>query len=311
VRAQVLRAFDGPGALRLEERPAPAAEDRVLIDVRACGVSFPDLLFTYGRYQDRPELPFVPGLEVAGIVRAAPPGSGLQPGDRVAAYTYLGGFAELAATCPQFTFPIPDELDFTYAAGLVVNYHTAHLALHRRGRLRAGERVLVHGAAGGVGSAAIQVARGLGAHVIAVVSTPEKADVARRAGAHEVLLADEDWRAARVDIVLDPVGRARDSLRCLVPEGRLVVVGFAAGEIPSVELNRLLLRNVDLVGVLWYDFTRHDGAVLADTAAALAELLAAGHVRPEIGAVYPLAEAPAALRELEARRALGKIVLAC
>jgi NADPH:quinone reductase len=319
VRAQLVHGFDGPAGLRLQEVPAPADPEKVKIAVRAAGVSFPDLLFSYGRYQDRPALPFVPGLEVAGTVIEAPAGSGFRPGDRVAAYTYLGGFAEVAATRPEFTFAIPDALDFAHAGALVVNYHTAHVALARRGRVRAGETVLVHGAAGGLGTAAIQVARGLGARALAVVSTAEKARTAADAGAEEVIVLAEGWhRHARslagghgVDVVFDPVGGARlaDSLRCLAPEGRLLVVGFAGGEIPSIPANRLLLRNIDAVGVLWYDLTQAVPAVLADTARALARMLAAGAISPLLGARYPLEEAPRALQELESRRARGKLVL--
>ncbi|MQA12612.1 MAG: zinc-binding dehydrogenase [Pseudonocardiaceae bacterium] len=321
MRAQQLQSFDGPNALRLVDLPIPDDPARVLIDVHAAGASFPDLLFTYGRYQDRPDLPYTPGLEVAGTVRSAPEGSGVQIGDRVAAATFGagGGYAECAVAAPEFVFRIPKEIDFVHGAAMVVNYHTAHFSLQRRGRLRAGETLLVHGAAGGLGTAVIQVGKGLGARVIAVVSTPEKGEVARQAGADEVLRVDEGWAArARefagghgVNLVYDPVGGPRfaDSLRCLAPEGRLVVVGFAAGEIPTVQVNRLLLRNVDVLGAVWEPFTKIDPTITAHAGRELADMVRAGIVRPVIGSRYCLVDATLALQEVEQRQATGKVVL--
>src|SRR5690348_209685 len=226
----------------------------VVVDVHVAGVSFPEVLQTRGEYQVRPDLPFVPGSEVAGIVRGVSGDANVGEGDRVAAFCMLGGFAERAAAPGFFTFPLPDALDFAQGAGLVLNYHTAYFALKLRGRLSEGETVLVHGAAGGVGSASLQVARGLGARTIAVVSSDEKEQVARQAGADEVVRSDGPWKDQAkdisnggVDIVIDPVGgdRFTDSLRSLREGGRLVVVGFTAGSIPEVRVNRLLLNNVD------------------------------------------------------------------
>src|SRR5947209_12343146 len=207
MRAGQIVAESGPeSALALVELPEPEPSHPltpgagVVVDVHAAGVSFPELLQTRGQYQLKPELPFVPGSEVAGIVRAAPDGAGVAPGDRVAAFTALGGFAEVAASPPFLTFPLPDELDFAQGAGLILNYHTAYFALKLRGRLKEGETVLVHGAAGGVASAALQVARGLGARTIAVVSTGEKERAAREAGADEVIRSDGPWKEQALEL---------------------------------------------------------------------------------------------------------------
>src|SRR3954452_20387853 len=252
MRAIQIVELGGPASLRLADIEEPTGEGGK-IDVRAAGGSFPEVLQSRGRYQIKPDLPFVPGSEVAGTVRedAGP----FKAGDRVAAFSMLGGFAEVTLAQPQFTFKLSDELDFAEGAGLILNYHTAYFALKLRGRLTAGETVLVHGAAGGVGTASIQVAKGLGATAVAVVSNDEKEQIAREAGADDVLRSDSDWKdqaKARggVDVVLDPVGGERftDSLRSLNPDGRMIVVGFTGGSIPEVKVNRLLLNNIDVVG---------------------------------------------------------------
>lgn len=319
MRALQLQQLEGPEGLRLVDLPEPEADDQVLIDVAAAGVSFPDLLLTRGKYQIKPPLPFVPGIEVAGVVRRAPAGAGVKPGDRVMAFTMFGGFAEVAKAPPEMTFRVPERWSLEAAAGMVMNYHTAHFALHRRGRLKKGETVVVHGAAGGVGTATIQVARGAGARVLAVVSDERKAEVARRAGAQEVLLSTEDWvqqvrektDGRGADMVMDPVGGDifDRSLKCLAPEGRLLVVGFTSGRIPEVAVNRLLLRNIDVVGVAWGSFLMHDPAVTLAIAKELAMLADQGIVEPLVGPVYPLEQGAQALRDLEQRRATGKVVL--
>jgi NADPH2:quinone reductase len=292
----------------------------LLIDVRAAGVSFPDLLLTRGEYQLKPEPPFTLGVECAGVVREAPDGSGFAAGERVMALTMLGTFAEVVRAPLPMCFPIPDGLDFEQAAGFVMNYHTAHFALARRGRLREGETLLVHGAAGGVGTAAVQVGKGLGARVLAVVSDEQKAAVAREAGADDVIESGGDWVAATkeatggrgADVIFDPVGgeRLESSPRCLAPEGRLLVIGFAEGSIPSLAANRILLRNIDVVGVNWGGFLPVDPALSGATHEALAEMVAAGHVAPVVGRSYPLESAAEALGDLDGRRARGKLVLA-
>jgi NADPH2:quinone reductase len=323
MRALQVTGFDGPDGLVVAEQPEPPPAvddggDQVIIEVHAAGVAFPDLLLSRGLYQLRPEPPFVPGMEVAGIVLHAPPGSDLGPGDRVAAFTELGGFAEVAVAPSHLTFPLPDELDFAAGAGLVLNYHTAVFALVTRGRLEADEQVLVRGAAGGVGTAALQVARGLGARTIAVVSSDEKMDVARQAGADHVVRSDGSWReAARelsgggVDVVIDPVGGDGfvDSLRSLRPGGRAVVVGFAAGTIPQIKVNRLLLNNVEVVGAAWREWVTHRPAAAASIGAVVTRLVGEGAIAPVVGARFPLADGAEALRLIERRAALGKVVL--
>ena len=288
----------------------------VVVDVHASGVSFPELLQSRGQYQFRPPLPFVPGSEVGGVVRSASDGASFKPGDRVAAFCMIGGFAEVAVAPEHFVFPLPDSLDFRQGAALVLNYHTAYFGLVTRGRLAAGETVLVHGAAGGVGTAVLQVARGLGATTIAVVSTDAKEEVARAAGADHVLRSDGPWKdqakeLGGADLVFDPVGGSRftDSIRSLREGGRVVVIGFTEGSIPEVKVNRLLLGNTEIVGAGWgaYAMAKPDYVVTAG--AAVAELISGGFVRPIVGASFPLAEAGKALKLIDERGATGKVVL--
>ncbi len=330
MRAIQIVDLSGPaGALRAVELSEPESPpshpltpgEGVLIDVRAAGVSFPEVLQSRGEYQYKPPLPFVPGGEVAGVVReasAAAAALGLQVGQRVAAFCMLGGFAEVAAAPPFLTFALPDALDFAQGAALILNYHTAYFALALRGRLREGETVLVHGAAGGVGTAVLQVAHGLGARTIAVVSSAEKERVARAAGAEEVLRADGPWKdearelsGGGVDLVLDPVGGERftDSLRALAPDGRLVVVGFTGGAIPEVRVNRLLLGNVEVVGAGWGAYALSRPELCREIGARIEELIERGAVRPLVGARFPLERASEALLEIDERRATGKVVL--
>jgi NADPH2:quinone reductase len=323
MRAVQIIDLTGPdSALELVEVPEPAPEhvltpgEGVLVDVHAAGVSFPEVLQTRGEYQLKPPLPFVPGSEVAGTVRSAPAGSALAPGDPVAAFCVLGGFAEVAVAPAFLTFPLPRGLDFAQGAALILNYHTAYFALALRGRLRAGETVLVHGAAGGVGTAALQVARGMGARTIAVVSTDAKEQVARGAGADEVVRSDGAWKDAvkelgGADVVLDPVGgdRFTDSLRSLREGGRLVVVGFTGGSIPEVRVNRLLLGNTEVVGAGWGAYAMGKAAVNREIGEAIDRLAAAGAVQPIVGARLPLERAAEALRLIDERQATGKVVL--
>src|SRR4051812_48892474 len=251
MRALQIVDLSGPAsALKLVDAPQPEPSHMltpgrgVVIDVHAAGVSFPEVLQTRGEYQLKPPLPFVPGSEVGGIVRSAPEGAGVAEGDRVAACCMLGGFAEVAVAPEFLTFKLPDELDFAQGAGLVLNYHTAYFSLKLRGRLAEGESVLVHGAAGGVGTATLQIAKGLGARTFAVVSSDEKERVARDAGADEVVRSDGPWKdevkelsGGGVDVIVDPVGgdRFTDSLRSLREGGRIVVVGFTGGAGPGGE----------------------------------------------------------------------------
>ena len=317
MRAVVVERLIGPDGLALVEGPAPVDGASVLIDVHAAGVSFPDLLLSQGVYQLRPEVPFVLGVEAAGVVVEAPATSGLRPGQRVAV-NCLGTWAEQIAAAPDQVLPLPEGLTMTQGAGLLMNYHTAHFGLIRRGRLQPSETLLVHGAAGGVGSAAIQVGRAVGARVIAVVSDQRKAEVASQLGADESVLADEGWlervrqlSGGGVNVIFDPVAGDRfdDSVRALAPEGRLVIIGFAAGSIPRVATNRVLFRNIDVVGAAWGAFLEIHPEVKAATHGELLRMVEAGFVAPLVGAEYPLERAAEALRLLADRQAVGKVVL--
>jgi len=318
MRAARITRLDGPDAVTVENVDEPAGDDLVVIDVHAAGVTFPDVLQTRGLYQMKPPLPYIPGAEVAGVVRSAPADSGFTAGDRVCAFPGIGGFAETVATVPAMVFPLPDRIDFTTGAGIPMNLLTAHFALTRRGRLAIGETVLVHGAAGGLGSATVQLAASQGAHVIAVTSTEEKATLALRAGAAHTIPVEGFKDAAKeltdgrgVDMVVDPVGgdRFTDSLRSLAPEGRVLVLGFTAGEIPTVKVNRLLLGNTAVLGVAWGELWMRDPSFLQTQWLELTDVLESGAVDPLIGATFPLDEAPAALALMDRRGALGKIVL--
>ena len=315
MRAIQITELGGPESLQLVDIEAPAG-DGVVVEVHAAGVSFPEVLQTRGEYQVRPDLPFVPGSEVGGVVISAPEGAAVAPGDRVAAFCMLGGFAEQVVALPHMTFKLVDALDFAQGAALILNYHTAYFSLVRRGQLAAGETVLVHGAAGGVGTAVLQVAKGLGARTIAVVSTDAKEAVARAAGADEVVRSDGAWKddvkaLGGADIVLDPVGgdRFTDSLRTLNENGRVIVVGFTGGSIPEVKVNRLLLNNTAVIGAGWGASVLKNPAVVAEVAEGLDRLIDGGFVRPLIGARFPLADAAQALQLIDGRGATGKVVL--
>ncbi|HKA83452.1 MAG TPA: NADPH:quinone oxidoreductase family protein, partial [Acidimicrobiales bacterium] len=275
-------------------------------------------LQTRGQYQYKPDLPFVPGSEVGGVVISAPEGAAVRRGDRVAAFPFLGAWAETAVAPEHMVFKLPAELDFAQGAALILNYHTAYFSLRLRGRLVEGETVLIHGAAGGVGTAAIQVARGLGARTIGVVSSDEKAEVARTAGADEVVRSDGPWKdeakalsGGGVDVVVDPVGgdRFTDSIRSLREGGRVLVVGFTGGAIPEVKVNRLLLNNTEVVGAGWGAYVMGKPDAWREIGAAVSELVDAGQVRPIVGAHFRLEQAGMALGLLEERAALGKVVL--
>jgi NADPH:quinone reductase len=325
MRALQIVELSGPrSALSIADLPDPEPAhpltpgSGVLIDVHAAGVAFPEVLQTRGEYQYKPDLSFVPGTDVAGVVRSAPAESGLAEGDRVAACCMTGGFAEVAVAPAFLTFPLSDELDFAQGASLVMNYHTAYFSLVTRGRLTEGETVLVHGAAGGVGTATIQVARGLGARTIGVVSSDEKEAAARKAGADEVVRSDGPWKdqakelsGCGVDVVIDPVGgdRFTDSLRSLGEEGRVVVVGFTGGSIPEVKVNRLLLNNTEVIGAGWGGYVMSKPHVNREIGEGVNRLVDEGFVRPIVGASFPFEQAAEALKLIDGRGALGKVVL--
>lgn len=321
MRAAQITRLDGPDAVRVAEVEEPnGSADEVLIDVHAAGVAFPDALLTRGLYQYKPELPFTPGAEIAGVVRSAPEGAHVRAGDRVLGLTMLsGGMAEVVALPAERVFPLPDAVSFEAGAGILFNDLTVQFALRTRGRLTEGETVLVHGAAGGIGTSALRLAPAMGAsRTIGVVSTEEKAEIARAAGASDVVLADGFRDAVKeltggrgVDIVVDPVGgdRFTDSLRSLAVGGRLLVIGFTGGEIPTVKVNRLLLNNVDVVGAGWGAWTFSHPGYLQEQWAELQPLLASGAVPEPKPEVYPLEQAAQAIASLENRSAKGKVVL--
>ncbi|NKQ51882.1 NADPH:quinone oxidoreductase family protein [Amycolatopsis sp. K13G38] len=324
MRAFVITELTGPrgGAVTEFDEPSGAhpwtGGERLLIEVHAAGVSFPDLLQTRGRYQHVEPVPYVAGGEVAGVVLEAPEGSGFAPGDRVASLTIWGAMAERALGLPDYTVRLPDSMDFVAGAALHLNYSTAWFTLHRVG-LDKGEDVLVHGASGGVGTATIQLVRALGARPIAVVSTSDKERVAREAGAEDVVRSGDDWLEQvreltgghGVQVVVDPVGgdRFTDSLRCLDVGGRLAVVGFAGGSIPTVKVNRLLLRDLSVVGVALDPYVRRFPRIARTLAGELERLTAEGHIRPVVGHVLPLEQGAEALELIERREALGKVVV--
>lgn len=319
MRAARVHTLDGPRAMTVDEVEPPEREaGQVRIAVHHAGVAFPDALLTRGLYQYRPDPPFVPGSEVAGEVLEAPDDSGFTVGERVAAIPFFGGFAEEVVCSPDQVFPLPEGTTTEVGAALPMNYLTVEFALDRRGRLAVGETVLVHGAAGGIGTASIQYAAASGARVIAVTSTEEKARTARDAGAHETVLAEGFRDAVReltdgrgVDVVVDPVGGDRfvDSLRSLAPEGRLLVIGFTAGDIPTVKVNRLLLNNIEVVGVGWGAFVLPQPHLMPEQWRRLVPHVESGALDPPIHAVLPLDEVGDALATLEERRARGKVLL--
>jgi NADPH2:quinone reductase len=322
MRAVQVVTTTGPADIEVRDvaEPQPGPHD-VLLEVHSVGVSFPDLLLSRGEYQFKPEPPFTLGVDFAGTVLdpGSPESSGFAVGQRVAGVNLNGGAAERVANPAIFTFALPDSLSYDEGAALPMNYLTALFALEERGGLREGETVLVHGAAGGVGTATIQVARGLGARTVAVVSTEEKAAFARAAGADEVVIGPDFKDAVKeltggkgVDVVLDVVGGQAftDSLRCLAEQGRVLVVGFAAGQgIPEVRVNRLLLNNVDVRGVGWGAYAMTRPGYMQRQWHRLVPMIEAGTVKPPIGATYDLEGFGQALVDMDERRTLGKSVV--
>jgi len=319
MRAVVCNEFRAP--LTVEEQPEPhPGPGQLQVEIAAAGLNYVDALFVRGEYQIKPPLPFVPGSEIAGRVLAAGEGvEGFARGDRVLAMTGVGGFAECALVGAAAAVPVPDALSDGQAATFVQSYSTALFALRERGRIQAGESLLVLGAAGGVGRAAIDVGKALGARVIAAASTDEKLAACRVLGADECIrYGDEDLKTrARelggggVGVVFDPVGDAfsEPALRALGYDGRLLVIGFAGGEIPRLPLNQVLLRNRNVIGVDWGAWMLGHGA---EQRALLDELLAwaaAGRLHPSEPAHYPLEDAQRALDDLRNRRINGKAAL--
>ena len=317
MRAVQVQRLGGPEALRVVSISEPLTHSRVVVDVQAAGVAWSDLLRSSGTYQQRPDLPFTLGAEAAGLVRSSPAGCGLVPGQRVAVVMGHGAWQQTVAVPPEDVFSLPEAMSITAGAGSVLNYLTAHFALTRRVRVAPGETVLVHGAAGGVGIAALQIAKAYGARTIAVVSTQEKAQQADEAGADEAVLVDDFEAEARrltaergVDIVVDPVGdRVAGSLRVLAAEGRLLVIGFTGGTISSVKLNRLLLNNVGVVGVGWSAFSAANPGYAQIQWTEIASLINSGQIIPVEGEPFPLERVKEALIAMRERRQVKKAVI--
>lgn len=322
MKAVVCRQFAPRADLRLDTVSAPsAAEGQVVLRIEAGAINFFDGLMVEGKYQTRPDLPFTPGSEAAGTVTAVGPGvTELKPGARVLAFTGQGGYAEQVAVDASRVHPIPDSMSFEQAAGFLITYATSHHALKDRAALRAGETVLVLGAAGGVGITAIEIAKRMGARVIAAASTDEKLAVCRQRGADETInyrTGDlrqglKDLTGGRgVDVVYDPVGgpASETALRNLAVNGRHLVIGFAAGDIPRIPLNLLLLKQSSLIGVFWGAFAKANPARNAANLAELMTWFEEGSLRPHIGAVYPLVQFAEALDAVMERQAQGKVIL--
>jgi NADPH2:quinone reductase len=324
MRAVVVQALTGPDGAAFADVPEPEGAhwlspgERLLIEVHAAAICFPDLLQTRGAYQHSIDPPFVTGGEVGGVVLEAPAGSALRPGDRVCGVVRRGAMAERALAPPAFVLRLPDHMSYAEGAALYINYTTAWFAYDRVGAA-AGETALIQGAAGGVGTAAIELARASGVRTIALVSSDNKAAAVRDLGADHVVRTTGDWLSEvreltggrGVEMVLDTVGGDRflDSVRSLAIGGRLVVIGFAGGAIPTVKVNRLLLRNLTLTGISMDIHEQEHPGTMARVNAAIQELADAGAIHPLIGARVPFADGAEALRIMERREAIGKIVV--
>lgn len=303
--------------LRLAEVPVPVpGPGEVLVRIAACGINFADTLMVAGRYQEKPALPFAPGLEVAGTVEAAGPGATIAPGTRVAAMTPAGGLAEYVALAAGRCTPVPDGLSDTEAAAFPIAYGTSHIALAWLARLRPGETLLVTGAAGGVGLTAVEIGALLGARVIAVARGEDKRAIATAAGATVTLDASDDLRAALrslggVDVVYDTVGGPGfdAALRATRPGGRLIPIGFAGGEVPQIPANLLLVKNLTAIGFYFGAFAALHPEIVRESFGTLFAWHAAGRLRPHVSHVLPLDEANAALDLLRTRQATGKVVV--
>src|SRR6267142_869815 len=322
MKAVLCKQYGPPDTLTFEELPSPrAGAGEVVVAVKAASVNFPDVLIIQNKYQFKPPLPFSPGSELAGVVKEVGAGvSSVRPGDKVMAFTTYGAFAEEVKTDAARLLPIPEGMDFKSAAAFVLTYGTSDHALRDRGALQGGETLLVLGAAGGVALAAIEIGKALGARVIACASSDEKLAVCREHGADATInYAAEDLRerikslteGRGVDVIYDPVGGAytEPAFRSIAWRGRLLVVGFAAGEIPKLPLNLALLKGASVVGVFWGDFARREPKAFAESVRQLARWYAEGRLRPHVSQTLPLERAAEAIQLLASRKAKGKVVL--
>jgi len=322
MKAIVCKAWGPPESLVLEERsPLEATAGKVVVSVRAANVKFSDTLIIQNKYQTKPELPFIPGSEVAGTIKAVGAGvDGWKVGERVSVQTQSGGYAEEVLVEPERLLAIPPNMDFATAAGLASTYGTSYYALTERGNLRPGETLLVLGASGGVGLAAVEIGKALGAKIIACASTEEKLAVCRQHGADATInYTTEDLRARvkeitggkGLDVVYDPVGGpySEPALRDLAWGGRFLVIGFAAGDIPKIALNLPLIKGCSIVGVWVGAFIRRNPAQHRANARTLYEWYKEGKIKPHVWATYPLTQATEALNAVAGRKVAGKVVL--
>lgn len=321
MRSWRVHSWGGPETLRLEELAEPVpGPGEVRIRIHAAALNFFDLLQIAGKYQVKPPFPFTPGAEFAGVVDAIGEGvTGLRAGDRVSAMPQRGGFAEATIVAAENLFAIPGAMSFEEAAAMPIVYHTSYFAFTRRTILRAGEWLLVHAGASGVGMSAIQIGKALGARVIATASSEAKRAFAAAQGADHVLdYSSADWvdRVKEItgrgaNVIFDPVGGDVFDLstKCIAPEGRLLVVGFASGRIPNLAANRILLKNIAVVGVLWGGYVAEHRDYARQVQDSLMEMYSAGEIRPVVGASYAFEELPRGLRDLAGRKVLGKAVL--
>lgn len=322
MRAVVVERFVEPKELAVREAPEPEVRaGSLLVDVRAAGCNFFDILIAAGRYQVKPPLPFVPGAEVAGVVREVGEGvSGFAPGDRVIGMLPFGAFAERAVVPAAAAWRMPEDMSFEHGAALPIVYATSYAGLVLRAHLARGETLLVHAAAGGVGLAAVQIGRALGARVLATAGGAEKCEVARRAGAELTIDYREEDFVEKVkeatggrgaDVIYDSVGGDifDRSMKCIAWNGRLLVIGFASGRIPEVKANRILLKNVSVVGLHWGAYATKEPERVPEVFDALFRLYGEGAIRPVIFGTYPLEQVPQALDALASRRTYGKVIV--
>lgn len=322
MRAWQVREYCDPGGMQFAEiEPPQPGPGEVRVRNRAAALNFFDILQIQGKYQIKPPFPFTPGAEIAGEVDAVGESvAAWNIGDRVLGLPGGGGFAEQSIVDASKIFRLPEGMDWAQAAAFPIVYQTSYLALKDRGELRPGEWLLVHAGGSGVGMSAIQLGKAFGARVIATAGSREKLDFALRQGAEHALdYTSETWvdqvkditRGRGADVIYDPVGGDVFDLstKCIAPEGRLLVIGFASGRIPSIAANRILLKNIAVVGVFWGNHTKEHRDYLRETQAALERLWDAGTIRPEVSNTWPLAELPQAMQALAARIVLGKAVL--